>query len=1012
MMLPPRLQEQLAAFLPAIRVGIDFGESAGGIAVVKGNQILHAETYIDFHNSDLEQRRQLRRGRRTRRAKKMRLARLRSWVLRQKLPDGTRLPDPYVVMRDPKFHVQPGVFKTKTPGRDSATVPSWIDLAKQGKVDASGFVRALTLIFQKRGFKWDAIELAKMTDEKMKDFLQTARVPSDNLASDIREEIQRRRQDPDSSVRGKKKVSPDELLALLEQARERRPQPRVAEHRSVKEADLRSAVEGFGNSINLTKATIQRWQRELSGLLNKVLRPARFENRLRTGCAWCGKPTPRKSKVREVAYKAAVRNVRVREGRVLRPLNDAELQPFWKWWQLRREAPVNPEPQASDQPGLKRRRKTPKQDTVPQLEGIRSHLRRLGAQKDMARQLFDLLWNDKPQGRASLCIKHLQEAAQGRTMKDVVGEWHTIGVRKAANPCREQHDARVLRRLEQILFRPGRNGPDAWRYGPVQVITLEVPKPQTEQARKGEQKLRKPESFMERLCKETAGMCVYCDLSAPRPAEDKDHIFPQSRGGPDVWDNLVPVCRSCNMEKGNRTPFEWIGADGERWRRFTERVEGLAARGVRIEREDGKEETVRISERKRALLISQDTEYPDNPTPLAHVGARPRQFVVALRKLFEDRGVTAPSVNFKSGVPFVQRIDGRTTFQFRKSWLKKADGSDNFPQKNDWDLLNHAQDAALIAACPPHTWRDLIFTHSAERPVWDGSWKQIPGLAIPALAPDWAEYLERRTWPLVKVLGRYPVSWKRKFADLTFSQNPDSLDDKRLVQYLPIANMLHSGKGPDDKRHPAETEIVNFVLDKKFRAIATALRLKKKQPLPMESLQKEFPGIRHVKVRKQRGGKLVRVEPGDGPPRKVEIKGASEAVVFWVRRGEPVTKLRMSIRWPAILRALGVARDEPAIPGDARILAIWRRYQLVRFGPGTGLNPGFYRVKEFDGAEVRLLPEHAVPDVLARHLRLKRRGETENSAEESKEIKLRKPALAKYFETLSGEDHRDPGVPS
>jgi 5-methylcytosine-specific restriction endonuclease McrA len=1007
MMLPPRLQERLATFLPEIRVGIDFGESAGGIAVVKGNQILHAETYVDFHASDLEQRRQLRRGRRTRHAKKMRLARLRSWVLRQKLPDDTRLPDPYVVMRDPKFHVQPGVFKTKTPGRDSATAPSWIDLAKQGKVNASGFVRALTLIFQKRGFKWDAIELAKMTDEKMKDFLQTARVPSDNLASDIREEIQRRRQDPDSSVRGKKKVSPDELLALLEQARERHPQPRVAEHRTVKEADLRSAVEGFGNSINLTKATIQRWQRELSGLLNKVLRPARFENRLRTGCAWCGKPTPRKIKVRELAYEAAVRNLRVREGRSIRPLKPEELAIFAQWWHLRGQAGE------SQQGGSEQKRsRKDRSQAVPKLKAIQSHLKKIGAQEQMARQIFDLLWNEKPQGRASLCHQHLIEAAQGRTMKDVVGEWHKVKVRKAPNPCREQHDVRVLHRLEQILFKPGKNGPDAWRYGPAKLITLEVPKPQTEQARKGEQKLRKPESFMERLRKETAGVCMYCDSSTHRPAEDKDHIFPQSRGGPDVWDNLVPVCRDCNMAKGDRTPFEWIGAAGERWQRFTERVEGLAVRGVRVEREDGKEETVRISERKRALLISQDAEYPDNPTPLAHVGARPRQFVVALRKLFEDRGVAAPSVNFESGLPFVQRIDGRTTFQLRKSWLKKANGSDNFPKKNDWDLLNHAQDAALIAACPPHTWRDTVFRVRASRPRWDGKWTEQDGLAVSELAPDWAEYLERQTWPLIKVLGRYPVSWKRKFADLTFSQNPDSLDDKRLVQYLPIANMLHSGKGPDDKRHPAETEIVNPTLDKKFRAVATALGIKRRQTLPEKNLREEFPGIRHVKVRKQPGGRLVRVEPEDGPPRKVEVKGASEAIVFWVKKDEPVTKLRMSIRWPTILRALNVARYEPTIPSDARILAVWRRYQLVRFGPETGLNPGFYRVKEFDAAEVRLLPESAIPDALAQRLNLKRRNDTEESAEENKEIKLRKPALAKYFETLNEKDRHDPRTAS
>jgi len=1007
-LLTPILREQVNSFLPTLRVGIDFGESAGGIAVVQGNQILHAETYVDFHASDLEQRRQLRRGRRTRRAKKMRLARLRSWVLRQKLPNGTRLPDPYIVMKDRRFHVQPGVFQA--PGRNPAVLPSWTDLAKQGKVDASGFVRALTLVFQKRGFKWDAIELAKMTDEKMKGFLQKARVPSDNLAGDIREEIQRRRQDPDSSVRGKKKVSPDELLALLEQARERQPQPRVAEHRSVKEADLRSAVEGFGNSINLPKATIQRWQQELSGLLNKVLRPARFENRLRTGCAWCGKPTPRKSKVRDVAYQAAVHNLRVREGRAIRPLRPEELAEFMKWWQLRGQN-VEPQENTSQQ---KRSRKDGSQ-IVPKLKAIQSHLKKLGAQEQMARQLYDLLWNEKPQGRASLCSQHLVEAAQGRTMKDVVGEWQHLKVRKAPNPCREQHDARVLHRLEQILFRPETRGEEAWRYGPVRWITLEVPKPQTEQARKGEQKPRKPEPFMERLKKETNSVCMYCDPSNPNSAEDKDHIFPQSRGGPDVWDNLVPVCRTCNTTKGDRTPFEWFGADRDRWLKFAQRVEALVLQGIQVERDDGKGETVRISERKRTLLLSNDAEYPNNPTPLAHVGARPRQFVVALRKLFERRGVAVPSVNYESGTPFIQRIDGRTTAQLRKSWLKKVDGTtDNFPSKNDWDLLNHAQDASLMAACPPHTWRDLIFTHSAERPVWGGSWKQVPGLAVPELAPDWAEYLERRTWPLVKVLGRYPVNWKRTFADQNFYQNPESLDDTRLLQHVQLRQLQHSGTGPDDRRHPAETEIVSPALDREFRALASSLGLKKKQTVPVEKLNDRFPGIRQVKVRKQPGGKLACIQPKDGPPRKVQLKGASDAVVFWVSNNEPLAKLRWSIRHAAIFQVFGVPRYEPPIPGNARIIATWPRHRFIRLGESTGHTPGYYRVKEFDDDKVTVLPENAVTNALAERLNLKKQRENDRQTEskvKAEEIKLGKAVLVRYFESI-GENYHDPGTTS
>jgi 5-methylcytosine-specific restriction endonuclease McrA len=1003
-LLTPRLLERINSFLPTVRVGIDFGESAGGISVVQGNQILHAETYVDFHGSDLEQRRQLRRGRRTRNAKKMRLARLRSWVLRQKLPNDSRLPDPYVVLKDPRFQVQPGIFQIS--GKNPADAPSWIDLAKQGKVDSKGFVRALTLIFRKRGYKWDAIELANMTDVKLKDFLLSSRVP-DSLASQIRSEIQRRQQDPDNSVRGKKRISPDDLLGELEKALHRESEPRKAEHRDVKAADLCSVIDGFGNSINLSKDTIQRWQRELCRLLNKILRPARFENRLKSGCAWCGKPTPRKSKVREIAYEAAVRNLRVREGRVVRPLKLEEFSVFRKWWDLRGQS------SESQHSNLQQKRSRKGVSlTVPKLKAIQSYLKKLGAQESMARQISDLLWNETPDGRASLCRQHLVEAAQGRTMKDVVGEWHRVKVRKAPNPCREQHDKRVLHRLEQILFKPEKREDEAWRYGPIQLITLEVPKPQTEQARKGEQKLRKPEPFMERLKHETDGTCLYCDLTSPRPAEDKDHIFPQSRGGPDVWDNLVPVCRLCNAEKGDQTPYEWLGSDTGRWMRLAQRIDVLTTQGVQVEGEDGKKKTVRISDRKRMLLLSQGADYPENPTPLAHVGARPRQFVVALGELFKKRGVAVPKVTYESGSSFVQRIDGRTTTQLRKSWLKKADGTNNFPLKNNNDLFNHAQDAALIAACPPHTWRETIFRYRAIRPRWDGKPVEQDGLAVPEIAPDWVEYMERRTWPLVKVLGRYPISWKRKFADLTFSQDPAALDEKRKTLYEPLAAFVYSGKGPDERRHPSESRMASEELDRRFRAVAKSLAIKKGQSLPSEVLTTEFPGIRHVKVSKNKGGTFARVEPKGGPPRKVELKPASEAIVFWTKQNESIKDLKWSIRYPALFQSFGVPRFEPPMPDGARVVGTWPRHHFVWLDERAGHKSGYYRVKEFDEAEVRLLPEQAIPDALARRLNLKRQVETEESVKAGREIKLRKAALVKYFETINGEKQYDPGTAS
>ncbi|MBU0579856.1 MAG: HNH endonuclease [Candidatus Margulisbacteria bacterium] len=35
-----------------------------------------------------------------------------------------------------------------------------------------------------------------------------------------------------------------------------------------------------------------------------------------------------------------------------------------------------------------------------------------------------------------------------------------------------------------------------------------------------------------------------------------DHVIPRSRGGKDVWTNVVVACTRCNNEKGRRTPQE------------------------------------------------------------------------------------------------------------------------------------------------------------------------------------------------------------------------------------------------------------------------------------------------------------------------------------------------------------------------------------------------------------------------------------------------------------------------
>jgi hypothetical protein len=245
-MLTSQTKEKIDAFLPSLRLGVDFGEVAGGIALVRGNTIVQAETFVDFHHTTLETRRSLRRARRARHGKKMRLARLRSWILRQSLPDGSRLLDPYEVMWNPRFQTKPCLYKAQ--GR-SPCVPTWIEAAKRGEVDASGFVCALTHLFQKRGYKYDDKDLEDFSPERLKEFLDSCCLlqHAPELAEKVRNEV-RRRDKP-------------ELREAFTAALTRPPQPRKPVPRQVKEEDLRAMVGSFGAECSFPQQLIERWQK-------------------------------------------------------------------------------------------------------------------------------------------------------------------------------------------------------------------------------------------------------------------------------------------------------------------------------------------------------------------------------------------------------------------------------------------------------------------------------------------------------------------------------------------------------------------------------------------------------------------------------------------------------------------------------------------------------------------------------------------------------------------------------
>jgi len=51
-------------------------------------------------------------------------------------------------------------------------------------------------------------------------------------------------------------------------------------------------------------------------------------------------------------------------------------------------------------------------------------------------------------------------------------------------------------------------------------------------------------------------LCMYCGQKFKRSELTRDHIQPRSKGGRDIWNNVVAACRPCNQRKGARRPEE------------------------------------------------------------------------------------------------------------------------------------------------------------------------------------------------------------------------------------------------------------------------------------------------------------------------------------------------------------------------------------------------------------------------------------------------------------------------
>lgn len=179
-----------------------------------------------------------------------------------------------------------------------------------------------------------------------------------------------------------------------------------------------------------------------------------------------------------------------------------------------------------------------------------------------------------------------------------------------------------------------------------------------------------------KLWKEQGGRCAYSGnyidrarmLSGEAGVAEVDHILPHSRSFDDSFMNKVLVTTTENRRKRERTPYEYLGGDPQRWHEFEERVLSMHLPRPKRERLLRTDFDERASEEFRERNLN-DTRY---------IARYFKSFVEENLIFAGDRKAPVVTVN------------GRATAYLRTAWqLQKVRAEGD---------LHHALDAAVIAA--------------------------------------------------------------------------------------------------------------------------------------------------------------------------------------------------------------------------------------------------------------------------------------------------------------------------
>ena len=208
------------------------------------------------------------------------------------------------------------------------------------------------------------------------------------------------------------------------------------------------------------------------------------------------------------------------------------------------------------------------------------------------------------------------------------------------------------------------------------------------------------------------GKCPFtgADLGAPLNDDlEVEHLFPQSRGGLSVNENLVLTFRAINAEKGERTPKEYAAVRGVSF-------EQILAHSVRM----------RWGKRKREIFEWDSEEFPDfgNTTRVAQLAKQ------LWNEIADWIGINSISDLTHRENERARRIGTPTGFftaACRRAW--------ELPVKDRTDLTHHLVDAIILAHIPPREGQNYVRNGGIFQPFIDPRSRRST-LSVLPVGPD------------------------------------------------------------------------------------------------------------------------------------------------------------------------------------------------------------------------------------------------------------------------------------